>query len=100
VTGPFLFDPLEESWFDLPLSLQERLKCERKDRFVRWDIASKAAKRAQRSRRHDDVVIEVFACHICGGAHVGARPKGTEKPLKRSDLHRAKRSYRKRNRQR
>jgi hypothetical protein len=83
--GPLQFDPLEESWFDLPLSLQERLKCERKDPFVRWDMATKAARRAQRTHRHDGVVIDVFPCHVCGRFHVGSRDKGTRRPLKRSD---------------
>jgi hypothetical protein len=52
----------------------QRLNCERKERFVRWDFAERAARKVRRNNTLKRTYVEPFRCRICGGVHTGTRP--------------------------
>jgi hypothetical protein len=52
----------------------QRMNCERKERFKRWDMAAKAARNVMRRNTLTKTYATPFFCRVCNGLHVGTRP--------------------------
>lgn len=58
---------------------QKRRKCQRKHRFTNEADAVKAA--IDMRKKHPGSTLDAYRCGLCGGWHVGNRPKRVQQSI-------------------